>query len=697
MTRTKRHFSPGREMTSERQRSRRALPFAKAHIAAFALCAAGCAGSLEPEEAATETMPVTMNPGSTTTVTQEANEWGHSQSQVVYVQASGACTGTIVAPYTVVTASHCGTSNPFMYTAGRWFQAVSVNVNPYTNVAGPYVPDWWIAANDAQKAQPGGRQDDWPAQHDQAVFFVPELTPAFLADNGLLPMAVDPDFSGNQHLLVGVASTGLSTRNMAPTTFLPATAGAISGKTRDGYLTRDCVTTNFACTDGGDSGGPSLGQYWATWTDGSRYLVAQALEGTTQNGRSDPVAPVPAATDMAPLTYHGGIDMTANQLLTAKLNTLWLKARMDDADGDGLPTSCDPNPGSSAWVGSTCPAELGVPRGAATTTVPVAQLQCKIGYAPVGMKGRAGWLVDQLQLKCSPIRCIKTGLGCAESYYTDSFGGAGGAAFEDTCPSGQVLAGFEGAEDASAITTLTGLCASYTALAAGSPTYTRLATHGGAYPGAAFSQNCGNTGMVDALQLRTTDKRFITGMQATCISTTSYSNYAGSGGGGAASLQCPPGNVAIGTYQRALDGGLNLFGLICANRQRVTQSWPPTQMPGMTVAHTGFYYPGFGVIGVAAVEPYETVHLPPDSTAAWCPVGYALNAVHVYSNSFINRVDGIGCVSIAGSTPSTVFVPVRVGGATGGYSTLRCPSQTPIKAFYARSGWLTDYLLMQCE
>ncbi len=80
-------------------------------------------------------------------------------------------------------------------------------LNPY--VSETYTPDWSITLNNAQKAQQGGRQDDWPAQHDHALLFVPQLTPQFLRDNNITPMRISPGTVGSTNFTVlGIGSTG---------------------------------------------------------------------------------------------------------------------------------------------------------------------------------------------------------------------------------------------------------------------------------------------------------------------------------------------------------------------------------------------------------------------------------------------------------------------------------------------------------
>src|SRR5262245_37635090 len=104
--------------------------------------------------------------------------------EVMLTSTGGTCTGTVIGPFAVVTAAHCGaagatgainwpaTTNDMLN--GRTALSLPVAntfVSPY--IKAPHIPQWWDQLNAAQQRTPGGRLDDWPAMHDQAVLFVP--------------------------------------------------------------------------------------------------------------------------------------------------------------------------------------------------------------------------------------------------------------------------------------------------------------------------------------------------------------------------------------------------------------------------------------------------------------------------------------------------------------------------------------------
>jgi hypothetical protein len=178
-------------------------------------------------------------------------------------------------------------------------------------------------------AAPGGRQDDWPAQHDQIILFVPGLTPQFLRDNRITPVDVDPYRGAQNFTLVGVGSTGGVTRDFMAQKYVNATPSTITQSPRDGYLSTDHTTANHANSNPGDSGGPSIGSFFYNWIDNSQVEYQKYMVGTVQNGDAMGWAAA-GPRDLAPLAYDPGITMTANQRLTVRLNSLWVQARMDE-------------------------------------------------------------------------------------------------------------------------------------------------------------------------------------------------------------------------------------------------------------------------------------------------------------------------------------------------------------------------------
>jgi hypothetical protein len=89
---------------------------------------------------------VTANTGSSSTPTKEATNTGGRYPEVVrYASPSGGCTGTVIAPYTVITANHCwnGAGTPGWVVWDNqaiWLQVSAAYRNPYLSAA--HRPAW---------------------------------------------------------------------------------------------------------------------------------------------------------------------------------------------------------------------------------------------------------------------------------------------------------------------------------------------------------------------------------------------------------------------------------------------------------------------------------------------------------------------------------------------------------------------------
>ena len=502
------------------------------------------------------------------------------------------CTGSIVGPYAVLTAAHCPDSGGIGWGgSGQWFAIVASQINPYLQPA--YQPSWWMALNEQQKAAPGGRQDDWPAQHDHRIQFVPSLTPDVLAQNGILPVRLEAYERVTHFAAVGVGVLGR----------LP---GLCPRQVRGRDTQHDhCKPTGWLLHPRHEQRQlrqrrpwrfrrPNPGFYRQSWGSGSSsFDVNHTVFGTTQN----------TGGDTAPLAYNAGIPLTANQSLTVRYNALWAQARANDADSDGLPDECDPDPTVATSGSSLCPRALGGPSGSATANAPAALLRCRLGYLPVGIRGRSGDLIDQLALKCAPdclsgqwhwlrryllhrrLRRIRRRSirGCVPDWT-----GPGRLQRIGRCE----LSVFAGRS----------LCSTIEHRDS-KPVHTSLPTRGGTRYGTAFAQACANNQAVIGVQARTSDKRWVTGLQAICSSAVSYTSYAGGSLGGPSSLTCPPGMLAIGTVQRPEGGSINVFGLLCASRAAVLRRERPTSIANRFVAHPGYMHYAGGFQVVSSVEP----------------------------------------------------------------------------------------------
>jgi hypothetical protein len=622
------------------------------------------------------------NAGSVVSPAREPTSSSGSYPQVVAVitKIGGACTGTIVGPYAVLSASHCaGGWGPVILDGEEHAAAATLN-NPYLDPA--YTPDWWLQLNEAQKAS-GVRQGDWPAQHDHSMFFVPDFTPDFLAAHKINPVSIDPYLPATNYVLVGVGNTDGACRDSMATQFVPSIPNFITQDqgNRDGYLVRDASTPDMAVADGGDSGGPSFGVQRAAWHGGT-FDVQRAVFATTQNFE-----------DSAPLGYNVGIALTPNQQQTVRLNALWAKARADDPDGDGLPTLCDPNPASATGSVNLCPPPVGAPTGAATALAPVGQLECPLGYYAVGIKVRAGWLIDQLSVRCRQVQCF-AGAWCPADIYTDAFGGnGGGGPWESTCADGSVMVGIAGTADSSAIYSIGPRCAPVSSLWSIPPLATSGTPIGNTGVGASYTSQCDNIGSYLAgFQARSWDKRWTTGLQAICTRRTTYSNYHGGYGGGQTALSCPVGQVAVGVLWSMEGENLNAFGLLCGSRAKVVAG-PALGSTDLTVVRTGYYNTTQGILVPPAVERSDEIHLDRFSHTL-CATGYALTSVVAgWNYRYISGIQSMSCMSIrSGGNQAVVTTTINAGNYTQNPVSIG-GNYFEVDGLVARTGWLVDGIM----
>lgn len=617
------------------------------------------------------------NPTSTVYPNREAADWSGFYREVVYATVGGGCTGTIVGPYAVLSANHCGTSNGTVRSNGSSYASRSVHANPYLNTS--YTPDWWLSLNAAEQATPGGRQDSWPAQHDQTMIFVPELTPQFLAQRNIVPAELDPNLPANSYKIVGVGSTGGSFRDSMASGFVAAIPNSFSMSPRDGYISRDTTTQNLATATAGDSGGPTFGIQMSTF-NGNFFEVRRGVFGTTQN-----------QFDLAPLAFNIGVALTPNQREAVRLNALWAKARVDDVDGDGLPTACDSDPADGVGSTNLCPAPLGSPTGTSTVDRPAALLECPLGYYATGVFGRAGDLIDAIGVHCRQLSCFA--VGCDGQFDTERFGGTGGGEFDLPCPAGEIMVGVGSAVDASAMHGIAPRCVPAAEVLSPSRPITQT-THAGnsALGDHVEVADCPVGRFLTGFQARSNDKRWSTGLQPICSAPGSnYSIYSGGNGGGHAAQSCPPGQVGVGVLTKMQEGSVNTLGIWCADRSLVASA-SVLSTTNLMLLRSGYHDWAQGVDVPSSIDRGDDVHVN-DGTSTLCGAGFALQGMTVKSDgSFVRPLTGVSsirCQALVNVWPPQDTVWVNAGDGSNATYVGSATTQV-VDGLVARSGWVLD-------
>jgi hypothetical protein len=217
--------------------------------------------------------------------------------------------------------------------------------------------------------------------------------------------------------------------------------------------------------------------------------------------------------------------------------------------------------------------------------------------------------------------------------------------------------------------------------------------------GVGFARRCAQHKSLTGFEARSSDARWVTGLQPVCTrAATDHTRYVGGGTGGARSLSCPAGQLVVGTVQRASSSTIDHFGLLCAPRARV-RSGDPLTADSLWVLHSSFndgrtnnFYPSQQV----AYNTYLTTTAA-GVTERRCPTGRALTGMHVRAGALVDRIESLICTDYTprGLRGGNVSVPVEVGGTGGGMQVLYCP-EGEVGGHFTRSGWLLDGLALRC-
>lgn len=431
------------------------------------------------------------------------------------VMDSSSCTGTVVGPHAVLTAYHCAKPlagdlrydgpckviGPGRRQFVKWSNdpidlADDLTMEVTNSFGSPHalnkkyylsrrLPVPAIAANRGCEYRPyrptfWGNDTQMPHPHDIAIYFVPALTQQFIDANGIEVGKIDGILLDRKkaqyppHVVSGLSLDTISVNftsvgrmagiNNATRRYGNAFLGG-SDPSRPGQLPRATTFFDSVHSDAGDSGGPTFGAIFRRgWSTPSSWLspllsladklslvfLDRVIVAANKSGSGIDATTATSGPDYTvPLAYLDG--MTVEQRESVRLNHLWLRAQIDDADSDGIPIQCDADPAVARYpadLTERCPTPLGLPNPLSVEGYPQGSLMCDEGYVSTAYRGKkTKWGLRRLALKCSPLTCLQNSKSssCKRSYWTDSYGISDlGTSFTRHCQAGQGIFAFNG-------------------------------------------------------------------------------------------------------------------------------------------------------------------------------------------------------------------------------------------------------------
>lgn len=445
-----------------RRNSKHAGGRTTAGIAVFVMLAALTAGCLtgqgddgeEGSGLSVAEAELQVNPGAWQFLFEELRTYNAGKFPAVMRDRATGCVATVIGPYAVATAYHCigkadlsdnpgaDWSNLDLAGAEAYGNPYAVNKRYFEDRFLPVPPEIQNDPNvDKRPFPPQWLRDAWPdadtvwgRAFDIVVKFVPGLTPELIAASGMRVVQIDPYALGGNitqndfFTIVGYygASNRTTGRQYGLTQYRWPNPVRLSRGT--GAIEFDRWQPGMVYEEQGDSGSPTL--LGLPWNPGDSQVLVSVTSSTHA---------------AAPTLYQTGW-MHPEQLDAVRLNSLWLAARRDDPDGDGVPAACDASPTVRDPAARTalCPGPIGYPSGGEVIGYPEGSLVCSEGSVLTGIRGRhstTAGMTNGFSVRCSSEGCFDGGVsGPCVTSWSDRFGleeRPGDATFQYTCPIGR--------------------------------------------------------------------------------------------------------------------------------------------------------------------------------------------------------------------------------------------------------------------
>lgn len=645
------------------------------------------------------------------------------------------CTGTVIAPYTVLTAAHCP-NTPSDNTDIGYPNDPSGELSNLQIAGADAIPHYGFKFNGDYLIH--DRAGDGASRsHDLSISFVPSITPEWINKHlrfndephrmhpvgGTVPM-VDPLAPTDDQESVGLVcdGNGCSSNNTGPGNYpVDRSNREHDWSSYDSSYTGYEYSLDSVRNNQGDSGGPTVGneEQYLPWDGdfGAYFHYNRHLVGVHWTSSQD-----------APVSRHvlkdssTPMELNARQKEAVKVNQQWLRATASDADEDSLPYLCDGDPTTHDPEDNICHIAS---FGSNNSREPKGMLKCRPGFVATGAKGsETSSNIETLSIRCTPPTCLRnTSDNCEEEYWTQPFGDLDpdGTNFgPQTCGDGRVMTDVKATHEPDDLSGLQFKCWSYESLIDDeSWRNSKELGYIGGYSGTTSAYDwCGDyyNKMHEpfvGFQLHSDLKdpnvlEHITGIQPVCSSdSVEETEYFGSTEAETRKISCPKDSIGVGFAHAEVavsPDDLGTLGIVCMKKNDYeNQRDPESSDVELLVSHNQYNpHHDSGNLYPRAVEKLEDFTsrdgLEGGLDVTFCAAGTSVVNAHFQGdssrNDYITSLDWFECQGHG----TTVTKYPWEGGAGDVEKTLSCddPSSEAVNGFIMADGWYVDGASLLC-